>query len=96
VGIGVRLGDGRGYADDVSCCFLRDMGLVRVALSNFQTLQPPTSSRQVAQAAPGRPAFRMHPRLEYFIAVVEVQFLLDMVEVEARARKSDLAATSKL
>ena len=65
----------------------------------FPTSKPANlqlSSRQVAQAARGRPAFRMHLRLEYFIAVVEVQFLLDIVEVEARARKSDLAATSKL
>jgi hypothetical protein len=65
----------------------------------FPTSKPSNlqlSSRQVAQAAPGRPAFRMHLRLEYFIAVVEVQFMLDIVEVESRARKSESAATTQL
>jgi hypothetical protein len=49
-------------------------------------------------ASPGRPSssFEMHPRLEHFIAVVEVQFLLDIIEVDARARSLDLAATTIL
>ncbi len=75
-----------------------ELGMESVDFLNFLDAAIKEGLRQLESVTyePARPAFRMHERLEHFIAVFEIQFLIDILEVDDSARKPEPDAVSRV